>query len=53
MKNTTLTPAEVAANFHVAELEPRLENSWTNMSGTGPDVTPSGGDGQGGNGDGA
>ena len=33
MKNTNTTAAELAANFQVAELEPRLENSWSNMSG--------------------
>lgn len=41
MKNTpTNTPAaaELAANFQVDELEPRLENSWSSMSG---DTTPS------------
>lgn len=44
------TPASadaLAANFQVAELEPRLKNAWTKMNGTGPDVNPSGGDGQG------
>ena len=39
MKNTNTTAAELAANFQVAELEPRLENSW-NLSGTPPDGAP-------------
>lgn len=29
MKNTTIKAAELAANFQVSELEPRLENLWS------------------------
>lgn len=32
MKNTNTPAAELAANFQVAELEPRLENAWSGGS---------------------
>ena len=46
MKNTNAPAAELAANFQVSELEPRLENTWGIISIPGPEYPPMCGDGQ-------